>query len=87
MGKYFDPEIRWCEAAPCWLRDRRETIVQNGEIATAGGASSGVQRTLRVVARNYGNAVAPVTGNFMEYRCDLWKSSEHRPLKPEVVSK
>lgn len=62
-------------------------FVENGKIATAGGLTSGIDLALHVVARYYGNEVAQVTANFMEYRSDLWKNPEYQQVKPVAASK
>lgn len=62
-------------------------FVENGKIATAGGLTSGIDLALHVVARYYGDEVAQVTANTLEYRSDLWKHPEYQQLKPVVASK
>jgi transcriptional regulator GlxA family with amidase domain len=62
-------------------------FVENGKIATAGGLTSGIDLALHVVARYYGNEVAQVTANFMEYHSELWKNPEYQQVKPVVASK
>lgn len=62
-------------------------FVENGKIATAGGLTSGIDLALHIVAEYYGNEVAQVTANFMEYRSELWKNPEYQQVKPVVASK
>ena len=62
-------------------------FVENGKIATAGGLTSGVDLALHTVARYYGNEVAQVTANFLEYHSELWKKPEYDQVKPVVASK
>ncbi len=62
-------------------------FVENGKIATAGGLTSGVDLALHIVARYYGNEVAQVTANFLEYHSELWKNPEYDQVKPVVASK
>jgi transcriptional regulator GlxA family with amidase domain len=62
-------------------------FVENGKIATAGGLTSGIDLALHMVARYYGDEVAQVTANFMEYRSDLWKNPEYQQVKRVAASK
>ncbi len=62
-------------------------FVENGKIATAGGLTSGIDLALHVVARYYGDEVAQVTANTLEYRSDLWKNPEYGQVKPVLASK
>jgi len=62
-------------------------FVENGKIATAGGVTSGIDLALHVVARYYGDEVAQVTADTLEYRSDLWKNPEYQQMKPVVASK
>ena len=61
-------------------------FVENGKIATAGGVTSGIDLALHVVARYYGDEVAQVTANTLEYRSDLWKNPEYAQVKPVVAA-
>lgn len=62
-------------------------FVENGKIATAGGLTSGIDLALHIVERYYGQDVAQVTANFMEYRGELWKNPEFNEIKPVVAAK
>jgi transcriptional regulator GlxA family with amidase domain len=62
-------------------------FVENGKIATAGGVTSGIDLALHVVARYFGDEVAQVTANTLEYRSDLWKNPEYQEVKSVVASK
>ncbi len=62
-------------------------FVENGKFATAGGLTSGIDLALHVVARYYGDEVAQVTANTLEYRSDLWKNPEYAQVKPVAPSK
>jgi len=62
-------------------------FVDHGKIATAGGLTSGIDLALHVVARYYGQDVAKVTANTLEYRGDLWKDPKFDEVKPVVVAK
>ncbi len=62
-------------------------FVENGKIATAGGLTSGIDLALHIVARYYGNQVAQVTADFLEYHSDLWKNPEYADVKPVTAAK
>jgi len=62
-------------------------FVENGKVATAGGLTSGIDLALHVVERYYGQEVAQVTADFMEYHGDLWKNPEFNQVKPIVATK
>jgi transcriptional regulator GlxA family with amidase domain len=49
-------------------------LVDNGDIATAGGLTSGIDMALRVVARYFGPEVAETTAFYMEYEGKGWRS-------------
>jgi putative intracellular protease/amidase/YHS domain-containing protein len=51
---------------------RGARFVENGNLATAGGLSSGIDLALRVVERYYGRAVAQSTAYNMEYQGNGW---------------
>src|SRR5438046_9047756 len=51
---------------------RGARFVENGNLATAGGRSSGIDLTLRVVERYYGREVAVKTAYNMEYQGEGW---------------
>lgn len=48
--------------------------VDNGEIATAAGLTSGIDLALHVVARYFGPDVAEWTAKYMEHASDDWRS-------------
>ena len=52
---------------------RGARFVENGNLATAGGLSSGIDLALRVVERYYGREVAEKTAYTMEYQGQGWK--------------
>src|SRR5437762_6764519 len=56
---------------------RGARFVENGNLATAGGLSSGIDLALRVVERYYGRDVARKTAYNMEYQGEGWRSEEH----------
>jgi transcriptional regulator GlxA family with amidase domain/YHS domain-containing protein len=51
---------------------RGARFVENGNLATAGGLSSGIDLALRVVERYYGREVAKQTAYTMEYQGQGW---------------
>ena len=51
---------------------RGARFVENGNLATAGGLSSGIDLALRVVERYYGREVAAKTAYDMEYQGQGW---------------
>ena len=62
-------------------------FVDHGTIATAGGLTSGIDLALHVVARYYGQDVAQVTANTLEYRSELWKNPKFGEVKAVVATK
>ena len=62
-------------------------FVENGKVATAGGLTSGIDLALHIVERYYGQEVAQVTANFMEYGGELWKNPDFNQVKPVVPAK
>jgi YHS domain-containing protein/putative intracellular protease/amidase len=50
-------------------------FVESGNIASAGGLSSGIDLALRVVERYYGRTAAEHTALYMEYQGNGWKDS------------
>lgn len=53
---------------------RGPRFVENGQFATAGGLTSGIDLALRVVARYYGEEVAERTARYMEYTSTGWRA-------------
>ena len=62
-------------------------FVDHGKIATAGGLTSGIDLALHVVERYYGQDVAQVTANILEYRGELWKNPKFDEVKPVVAAR
>jgi transcriptional regulator GlxA family with amidase domain/YHS domain-containing protein len=54
---------------------RGARFVENGNLATAGGLSSGIDLALRVVERYYGREVAAETAYNMEYQGQSWMNA------------
>jgi transcriptional regulator GlxA family with amidase domain len=62
-------------------------FVEHGNVATAGGLTSGVDLALHVVERYFGREVAEVTADYLEYHSDLWKNPDYGPVKPVTAAK
>jgi transcriptional regulator GlxA family with amidase domain len=62
-------------------------FVDHGKVATAGGLTSGIDLALHVVARYYGQDVAQVTANTLEYHGELWKNPNFGTVAPVVAAK
>jgi putative intracellular protease/amidase/YHS domain-containing protein len=59
---------------------RGARFVENGNLATAGGLSSGIDLALRVVERFYGRHVAQKTAYDLEYQGQGWMNSDSNQL-------
>jgi transcriptional regulator GlxA family with amidase domain/YHS domain-containing protein len=59
---------------------RGARFVENGNLATAGGLSSGIDLALRVVERYYGRHVAQKTAYDLEYQGQGWMNSDSNQL-------
>lgn len=59
---------------------RGARFVENGNLATAGGLSSGIDLALRVVDRYYGREVAQKTAYNMEYQGEGWMHPDSNGL-------
>jgi putative intracellular protease/amidase/YHS domain-containing protein len=59
---------------------RGARFVENGNLATAGGLSSGIDLALRVVERYYGREVARKTAYNMEYQGEGWMNSDSNQI-------
>ena len=53
--------------------ERGVRFVENERISTAGGLTSGIDLSLRVVERYFGRSVAQKTADYMEYTSRGWK--------------
>ncbi len=67
--KYPDVELK-----------RGARFVENGNLATAGGLSSGIDLALRVVERYYGRDVAQKTAYNMEYQGQGWMNPDSNQI-------
>jgi transcriptional regulator GlxA family with amidase domain len=59
---------------------RGARFVENGNLATAGGLSSGIDLALRVVERYYGREIAEKTAYNMEYQGQGWMNPDSNQL-------
>ena len=59
---------------------RGARFVEAGNLATAGGLSSGIDLALRVVERYYGREVAEKTAYYMEYQGQGWRNPNSNEL-------
>jgi len=55
--------------------------IDNGNFATAGGLSSGIDLALHVVERYFGSEIAQATADYMEYKGELWKNPQYGTVK------
>jgi putative intracellular protease/amidase/YHS domain-containing protein len=59
---------------------RGARFVENGNLATAGGLSSGIDLALRVVERYYGSEIAKKTAYNMEYQGEGWMNPDSNQI-------
>jgi YHS domain-containing protein/putative intracellular protease/amidase len=71
-GSYSGFEMRFGQKVHL---KRGARFVDEGQIATAGGLTSGIDLALRVVERYYGREIASHTADFMEYQGEGWKDA------------
>lgn len=71
---------RFAQTFPKVELKRGARFVENGNLATAGGLSSGIDLALRVVERYYGREVAEKTAYNMEYQGQGWKNAASNEL-------
>jgi transcriptional regulator GlxA family with amidase domain len=55
------------DTAPAAAVERREHVVEDGNVLTSAGISAGIDMALRVVTRYHGEAVARAAARYMEY--------------------
>ena len=72
------PELKAAHEREVALRGDR--FVENGNLATAGGLSSGIDLALRVVERYFGREVAEKTAYNMEYQGQGWMNPDGNQL-------
>ena len=68
--------VRFATQFPDIQLKRGARFVENGNLATAGGLSSGIDLALRVVERYYGREVARKTAYNMEYQGEGWMNPD-----------
>jgi transcriptional regulator GlxA family with amidase domain len=55
------------ELLPSVEVDRRQHVVEDGKVLTSAGIAAGIDMALKVVSREFGEAVARTTARYMEY--------------------
>ena len=65
---------------------RGARFVEDGNLASAGGLSSGIDLSLRVVERYFGRDVAEKTAFWMEYQGQGWMNSDSNSVYAQVHS-
>ena len=73
---YHGAFVRFAMQFPDIQLKRGARFVENGNLATAGGLSSGIDLALRVVERYYGREVARKTAYNMEYQGEGWMNPD-----------
>jgi len=73
---YHGAFVRFATQFPDIQVKRGARFVENGNLATAGGLSSGIDLALRVVERYYGREVATKTAYDMEYQGEGWMNPD-----------
>ena len=64
--------------------NRGARYVESGNLATAGGLSSGIDLALRVVERYYGTEVAQNTAYQMEYQGQGWRNPDSNEMYAQI---
>jgi putative intracellular protease/amidase/YHS domain-containing protein len=77
---YHGAFVRFAMQFPDIQLKRGARFVENGNLATAGGLSSGIDLALRVVERYYGREVAQKTAYDLEYQGQGWMNPESNQL-------
>jgi transcriptional regulator GlxA family with amidase domain len=65
---------RFAKEFPDIKLQRGLRFVDNGNIATAGGLTSGIDLALHIVSRYFGDEVAENTARYMEYQSERWRT-------------
>src|SRR5438046_7109201 len=73
---YHGAFVRFAMQFPDVQLKRGARFVENGNLATAGGLSSGIDLALRVVERYYGREVARKTAYNIEYQGEGWMNPD-----------
>jgi YHS domain-containing protein/putative intracellular protease/amidase len=79
-GSYVD----FARAYPDIHMKRGARFVEDGNLATAGGLSSGIDLALRVVERYYGREVATQTAFTMEYQGQGWMNADSNSVYAQL---
>ena len=77
---YHGAFVRFAMQFPDIQLKRGARFVENGNLATAGGLSSGIDLALRVVERYFGREVAQKTAYDLEYQGQGWMNPESNQL-------
>jgi putative intracellular protease/amidase/YHS domain-containing protein len=77
---YHGAFVRFATQFPDVQLKRGARFVENGNLATAGGLSSGIDLALRVVERYYGREIAQRTAYDMEYQGEGWMNPDSNQL-------
>jgi len=77
---YHGAFVRFAMQFPDIQLKRGARFVENGNLATAGGLSSGIDLAFRVVERYYGREVAQKTAYDLEYQGQGWMNPESNQL-------
>src|SRR6266508_1227982 len=77
---YHGAFVRFATQFPDIDLKRGARFVEDGNLATAGGLSSGIDLALRVVERYFGREVAQKTAYDMEYQGQGWMNPESNQL-------
>jgi transcriptional regulator GlxA family with amidase domain len=72
---HHDSFDRFAAGHPRVRLDRGARFVDSGNVATAGGLTSGIDLALHVVERYYGRAAAQQTADYMEYQGRGWQTA------------
>jgi len=77
---YHGAFVRFATQFPDVQLKRGARFIENGNLATAGGLSSGIDLALRVVERYYGREVARKAAYNMEYQGEGWMNPDSNQL-------
>jgi transcriptional regulator GlxA family with amidase domain/YHS domain-containing protein len=82
---YHGAFVRFANEFPDIHLKRGARFVEDGNLATAGGLSSGIDLALRVVERYFGREAAQRTAYDMEYQGQGWMNPESNQLYATVA--
>lgn len=75
---------RMRETFPAVTVEYDQHVVEDGQIFTSAGISAGIDMTLKVVARHYGEAIARAAARYMEYPYPDSNVRRIQPLQAEA---